>query len=163
LDNTKRNADSALGNLDEKWEESSKIGTAGGAVTGAATGAAAGSVAGPIGTVIGGIAGAAAGAGLGAGADAAAKGVQDTAFEDYDTDFRSDYDSKWTNSGYTYDQYSPVYRYGYNLANDDTYRGRDWNDIEMDARRRWEDRNPGTWDQFKDSVRYAWDRARSKV
>jgi len=85
---------------------------------------------------------------------------QRTDFAKYDSDFNSYYNTNLKNSGYTYEQYEPVYRYGYNLAYDPTYRDYDWNRLEPEARRRWEERNPGTWEQFKDSVRYAWDKAR---
>jgi len=81
-----------------------------------------------------------------------------TDFATYDTDFRSYYDSTLANKGYTYEQYSPVFRYGYGLANDSRYRNKSWNDIESSARTDWEAKNPGTWDDFKDSVRYAWQR-----
>jgi uncharacterized protein YcfJ len=128
-------------------------------VAGAATGAAIGSVGGPVGTAIGGVAGAVTGAGVGAAGDVAGESAED-AFSRYDNDFRTHYQTNATNAGYTYDQYAPVYRYGYGLANDPMYRDRDWSTIEMDARTRWEERNPGTWEQFKDSVRYAWDKAR---
>jgi uncharacterized protein (TIGR02271 family) len=81
-------------------------------------------------------------------------------FEDYDTDFRNNYQTRYANSGLTYDQYSPAYRYGYDLANNQRYAGRRWEDIQNDVRTDWERRNPNSkWDQFKDSVRYAWDRA----
>lgn len=83
-------------------------------------------------------------------------------YSSYDTDFQSHYQQNFANSGYTYEQYTPVYRYGYSLANDERYRGRDWADVESDARTHWEERNSGTWEQFKDSVRYAWDKARGK-
>jgi len=145
--------------IDDKWDRSSKVGTTGGAVAGAATGAVIGSAGGPVGTVIGGAVGAAAGAGIGAAGDVAGETVED-AYGRYDDDFRTHYQSNATTSGYTYDQYAPVYRYGYGLANDPLYRDRDWSMIETDARSRWEERNPGTWEQFKDSVRYAWDKAR---
>jgi hypothetical protein len=56
-----------------------------------------------------------------------------------------------------------VYRYGYDLANDRRYAGRDWDAVEADARHSWEERNPGSWDEFKDSVRYAWERARGRA
>ena len=145
--------------IDDKWRESSKVGTGGGTVAGAATGAAMGSVAGPVGTVVGGVAGAAAGAGIGAAGDVAGESAEDY-FNSHDSDFRSHYQSYGTNSGYSYEQYQPVYRYGYGLATDPQYGSWDWDRLEPEARRRWEERNPGTWDRFKDSVRYAWDRAR---
>jgi hypothetical protein len=71
--------------------------------------------------------------------------------------FRQHFENSTLATDYTYDQFRPAYRYGYDLATDETFRGRDWVDIEMDARRRWDERNPGTWDRFKDSVRHAWE------
>jgi hypothetical protein len=156
---TDYNTSTGATDIDDKWDRSSKVGTAGGAVAGAATGAAMGAVGGPVGMAIGGVAGAVTGAGVGAAGDVAGESAED-AFSRYDDDFRTHYQSNATNTGYTYDQYAPVYRYGYGLANDPMYRDRDWSTIETDARTRWEERNPGTWEQFKDSVRYAWDKAR---
>lgn len=83
-------------------------------------------------------------------------------FDTYDNDYRSHYQTTFGNAGYTYDDYKPVYQYGYSLANDQRYANRNWADFESDARTRWEEHNPGTWEQFKDSVRYAWDKARGK-
>jgi uncharacterized protein (TIGR02271 family) len=83
-------------------------------------------------------------------------------YDAYDADFRTHFQSSYANSGYTYDQYAPTYRYGYNLASSDRNRGQDWNAIEADARQTWEGRNPGTWEQFKGSIRYAWEKARGQ-
>jgi uncharacterized protein (TIGR02271 family) len=85
-----------------------------------------------------------------------------TDFANYDSDFRNYYNTNRMNSVYTYEQYSPVFRYGHGLANDERYRNRQWNDIETNARQDWESKNPGTWEQFKDDVRYAWQRATNK-
>jgi len=84
-------------------------------------------------------------------------------YDAYDNDFRSHYQTNYASSGQDYSSYSPVYRYGYNLANDTRYSGQDWNTVETDARTRWEERNPGTWEQFKEGVRYAWDKARGRA
>jgi len=62
---------------------------------------------------------------------------------------------------YTFDQVKPVYRYGHTLAGE--HRGSNWSAVEGDARRQWEERNPGTWEKFKNAAHYAWDRARDKV
>lgn len=60
--------------------------------------------------------------------------------------------------GGSYDQCSPAYRYGFETA---TARpGGDWSTSETELRRDWEARHPGTWERFKDSIRYAWERAR---
>jgi hypothetical protein len=62
----------------------------------------------------------------------------------------------------SYEDYRPVYRYGYDLGSDTRYRGADWSNVEQDARPRWEERNPSTWDEFKDTIRYAWEKARGQ-
>jgi uncharacterized protein (TIGR02271 family) len=79
----------------------------------------------------------------------------------FETDFRNHYDQSSFKNNYTYEQSQPAYRYGYALAADQRYKGRDWSAIEGDVRGDWEKSNKGTWEQFKDSVRYAWERARS--
>jgi hypothetical protein len=147
--------------VDDKWQRSSKVGTAGGTAAGAVTGATLGAAGGPAGAVVGGLAGAAAGAGIGAAGDVVGESAED-AFRRYDSDFRTHYEAHGSSRGYTYDQYQPVYRYGYNLATNPAYRDRDWDAIEADARREWEASNPGTWEDFKDSVRYAWDKVRGR-
>ena len=82
-------------------------------------------------------------------------------FSHYESDFRTNFQSTNRGSDYGFDQVKPAYRYGYELAGDRTRAG-DWSTIEPEARSRWEQRNPGTWDKFKDAARYAYDRARSK-
>ena len=86
----------------------------------------------------------------------AVSGMRD--FSAYDNDFRSYYKSNWASSGMTYEQYAPSLRYGYDLANNDTYRNKRWSDIEPYARRDWEARNPGTaWDKIKAAVQHSWE------
>jgi uncharacterized protein (TIGR02271 family) len=84
-------------------------------------------------------------------------------YDAYDAQFRSRFQTRYADGDYTYEQYTPVYRYGYSLASDPRYRDRDWSAIEADARRNWEERNPNTWDEFKDEIRYAWDRVRGRA
>lgn len=79
-------------------------------------------------------------------------------FSAYDNDFRSYYTNNWANSGMTYEQYAPGLRYGYDLAGNDTYQNKRWSDIEPNARRDWEARNPGTaWDKVKAAVQHSWE------
>lgn len=94
---------------------------------------------------------------VGTGSVTSGSGRRD--FSSYDNDFRSYYTSNWANSGMTYEQYSPGLRYGYDLANNDTYRNKRWSDIEANARRDWETRNPGTaWDKVKAAVQHSWEK-----
>lgn len=81
-------------------------------------------------------------------------------YEDYSPLFRAHYDALLSSSGYTYEQCRPVFHYGYTLGRDRRYSRGEWSSIEPEARRHWEERNPGTWERFKDSIRYAWDQAR---
>jgi hypothetical protein len=85
-------------------------------------------------------------------------------FDRYDTDFRSNWEQSYRNQGYGYERYKPAYQYGYDLASESRFRGRQWNEIEFDARRDWETQHPGDkWDDFKDAVRHAWQRVRADV
>jgi len=86
-------------------------------------------------------------------------GVRD--FSAYEADFRGDFTSRYGSSGVTYEQYQPAYRFGYELAGDARYAGRDWASIEPEVRRDWEARHAGSpWERFKDSARFAWERGR---
>jgi len=85
---------------------------------------------------------------------------EDIYFDDYATDFRNNFTTTYGTRGYTYNRYEPAYRYGYTLATDQRYANKDWAAIEADARRDWEKNNQGVWEDFKDSIRYAWDRVR---
>jgi len=54
------------------------------------------------------------------------------------------------------DEFEPAYRYGSALARDKRYRNAEWTDVEPHARSEWERENAGSWEQFKDAVRGAW-------
>jgi uncharacterized protein (TIGR02271 family) len=83
-------------------------------------------------------------------------GMQD--MDAYRTAWRGHYQSQFANSGYKYEQFEPAYEYGYTLRNDTRYRDYDWNRLEPEARRTWDQQNTGTaWDQIKNAVRYAWE------
>jgi uncharacterized protein (TIGR02271 family) len=81
-------------------------------------------------------------------------------FSKFDKDFRTHYITASLGDDYSYEQAQPAYRYGFALASDPRYKGRDWNAIEGEVKRDWENNNKGTWEQFKASVRHAWERAR---
>jgi len=81
--------------------------------------------------------------------------------QSYDTEFRSFYDQNLTNSGVAFESLRPAFSYGYNLATREPFRSSPWSSVETDARRIWEEKNPGTWDQNKVVVKYAWEKVRS--
>ena len=139
--------------------ESHPVGTTVGGVGGAATGAAIGAVGGPIGmaagAVIGGLAGAAAGHGV-------ARAVNPTVE-----------DAFWSENyvrapgyvdGYTYDDYGPAYRLGYDGYG--RYAGRPYDDVETALEADWErikGKSRLTWAQAKASTRAAWHRVETAL
>jgi hypothetical protein len=83
-------------------------------------------------------------------------------FSTYDTGYRQHHSTTFSNRG-AYEDYVPAYRYGYDLAVDERYRGRMWEGLEEDFRRGWEIQRPGTWERFKDAIRHGWDTVRGRV
>jgi hypothetical protein len=71
-------------------------------------------------------------------------------------DFRGHHETNAARRRGPYEHYRLVYRYGYDLGVDQRYRDAEWADVEPQARPRWEERNPGTWALFQDTIRYAW-------
>ncbi len=96
---------------------------------------------------------------IGAGAAGEARG-----FATFEPDFRQHYTTTVASGGQAqaYERWAPGYRYGYELASDPRYAGRDWTALEPEARRGWEAQQKGTWEEFKDTVRYAWERVRGR-
>lgn len=85
-------------------------------------------------------------------------------YDDYEIDFRKHYQTNYgrQSGNVAFEQYGPVYRFGYDLANDPRNSDADWNTVERTARTQWEVRNPNSpWEQVKDTVRYAWERVRN--
>jgi uncharacterized protein (TIGR02271 family) len=87
-----------------------------------------------------------------------------TDMERYRTGWRGHYQTQFANTGNKYEQYEPAYEYGYNLRNEARYRDYDWNRLEPEARRTWEQNNPATaWDQIKSAVRYSWENLKQSM
>jgi hypothetical protein len=83
-------------------------------------------------------------------------------FSAYERELRSHYDTAFAPRGAPYERWAPAYRYGYDLATNPRYREREWATIEPDARREWDQRHRGTWEEMKDAIRYAWDKVRGR-
>lgn len=80
-------------------------------------------------------------------------------FDTVDASCRTHYQKNFADSGWDYDTgYSHAYRYGYDLAA--SSRGSDWSAVEGEVQSNWETRNKGTWDRFKDAIRYGFDQGR---
>jgi hypothetical protein len=82
-------------------------------------------------------------------------------FKEYDTDFRKFYSTNLANSGASYENLLPAFHYGYDLAVREPFRSSPWSAVEADSRKIWEEKNPGTWDQNKAVIKYAWEKVRA--
>ena len=138
---------------DTASREVKSVGVGGGVVAGVAAGAAVGTlVGGPVGAVVGGTAGAIVGA-LGGYAAVEATDPEHAYWsENYRTqpDYVADY---------TYDDYAPAYRLGYQGRQ--RYEGRGWDDAQTELERDWQELKGDsrlTWEQAKSAGRAAWHR-----
>lgn len=78
-------------------------------------------------------------------------------------DFRRNWESEYSSSGGSYDDYRPAYDYGYQAASDPQYKGRNWSDVENDLQTDYMRRNPNSsWDRAKGAVRYGWEKVTGK-
>jgi uncharacterized protein (TIGR02271 family) len=84
-------------------------------------------------------------------------------YDTYTPDFRQHYTTTYGTGGQSYENYDPAYRYGYTLASDARYRDYDWQRLENDARSGWESSYAGPWEDFKDAVRYAWEKVKAAL
>jgi uncharacterized membrane protein len=92
------------------------------------------------------------------------QGMGGSDMERFRTGWRGHYQSQFATSGNKYEQYEPAYQFGHTLRTEPRYRDYDWNRLEPEARRTWEQRNPGTtWDQIRDAVRYSWENFKQSV
>lgn len=129
-------------------------GVAGGVTGGAAAGAAVGGMTGPVGAAVGAAVGAVVGAMAGKGVAKAA----DPALED--AYWRDNYSSRpYVNSGASYDEYSPAYRYG--VESYSRYPNRSFDEVEPELSRDWGTARGNSsleWEHAKHATRDAWHR-----
>jgi uncharacterized protein (TIGR02271 family) len=83
------------------------------------------------------------------------------AFDEYIPQFRTYVDDKLASKGLTFDDVQPGLKFGYSLATTEPFRSSPWKAVQDDAKHLWEEKNPGTWDQNKAVVKYAWEAVRS--
>jgi uncharacterized protein YcfJ len=131
------------------------VGTGVGAAAGGmAAGAAVGTVAGPVGTAVGAAVGAIVGGLAGKGV---AEAIDPTAEEAY---WAQNYEREpYYEKGYTYQDYHPAYRTGWEGRS--RYQGRSFDEVESDLQTDYQ-RNRGQsrldWDKNRDATRAAWNR-----
>ncbi len=83
-------------------------------------------------------------------------------YESFEPEFRKHHKAHFA-KGSTYDDYAPAYQFGHTLAGDERYRTAEWTTVEPQARKSWEAKHKGTWEEFKDSIRHSWDKVRGKA
>jgi hypothetical protein len=85
-------------------------------------------------------------------------------YDTYSSQYRQDFDTRYRDSGYTFDHFSPAYQLGHGLASDSRYEQYGWDEIEPSARTFWETNyfQHGAWDDFKDAARHAWQSTRNR-
>ena len=105
-------------------------------------------------------------------------------WQDYSDTYRGDWENRY-GSNRPWDEHSPAYRYGWEAGADERYRGREFSDAENDLRGSFSERytqyrgeHQGhsvnahqtlggkaehVWENFKDTVREGWDRARGET
>lgn len=80
-------------------------------------------------------------------------------YEQYEPDYRKDFQIRYAARGGSYEDYAHAYRYGHNLAGDPRYQDWDWQSIEPEAQRDWESQYPeSTWERFKLAIQHGWER-----
>jgi hypothetical protein len=154
-----RAKEAALGPHEGDRTVADLVGEAAGGITGAIAGAAVGSVVGPAGTVIGAIAGALGGWWSGR---AIAEAVERLT-EDDETYYRRHHASTARGSDRTYDEARPAYHLGHIAGMNPDYQGRQFEEIEADLQRGWNDdvRNRyGEWDAVRGFVEAGFKRRR---
>lgn len=93
-------------------------------------------------------------------------------WNEYRGRYEADYDMHYGTTGRPWEDYEPAYRFGHDLGHREEYRGQDWATVEPHARQHWESGGgasgdesggmKGAWEDFKDSVRHAWDQVTGK-
>lgn len=76
--------------------------------------------------------------------------------------YRDYWQQRYGTSGGRWEDYEPGYRYGWEMANNPQYRGRDWATLEPEFRRNWQTTYPNLpWDQYGQTVRESWEYGRN--
>ena len=82
----------------------------------------------------------------------------------YDTEFRKNFADFYAESGLSYEELAPAYRWGFNMANDPAYSGKNYPDIESDLKAAYVPMNPSRdWEKMSTAVLYGWEKAGGRV
>jgi hypothetical protein len=129
------------------------IGTGVGAASGGTVGAViGGAVGGPLGAMVGAAVGGLAGGLAGKGISESVNPTEEDAF------WRDHYSTRPYAAGSKYEDLQPAYRYGWEART--RHENRNWNDVETDLGREWNERHGSkmTWDNARNATQDAWNR-----
>jgi stress response protein YsnF len=69
-----------------------------------------------------------------------------------------DHDLAWTRR--PFEEFVPAFTFGLELAGDDRFRSKNWNEIEQGARKYWDENHQGTWEIYHAAIRHAFEKGR---
>jgi len=82
-------------------------------------------------------------------------------YDDYEDIFHRHYEEQPKSAEYPFERYEVAYSFGYDLAR--PQQPDKWIEIEHEARRQWEEEHQGPWEDFKESIKYAWETAKEAM
>jgi hypothetical protein len=78
----------------------------------------------------------------------------------YDPDFRINFARFYAESGLTYKRVAPFYEWGFNMAKEPIYAGKNYADVEPDLKAAFLRSNPDAdWEKMSTAVLYGWEKA----
>jgi hypothetical protein len=85
-----------------------------------------------------------------------------TIYETYEPIFRTHFETHLGRNGRGFHDYATAYYAGYILGADMRYRNHSWEELEPEARRRWQSEHSLSlpWDEVHQAIRYAWKEVR---
>jgi uncharacterized protein (TIGR02271 family) len=78
-------------------------------------------------------------------------------YDEFEPLVRNHFQETYAGTDYRYEDLDQAYRYGFDLAHNESFRGRGWEEIERDARRNWEMRKRDyEWEDYRNAIRHGW-------
>lgn len=78
----------------------------------------------------------------------------------YESDYHNDFAQKYEARKHDWKNFAIAYRYGHVLASHPRYQQGSWEQHEPEIQKRWDETISGSWEDVRDAVRYAWERAK---
>lgn len=90
----------------------------------------------------------------------------DVEFDTLNREFREHFDTTYAEAGENalYDNYAPVYNFGYFAASDARFRGRPWEEVEPGLAAAWKAEfggNDDDWENYRDALRFSYHTAQT--